>query len=62
MEDGIEKEIIFHLQSFFKRKKLIKANNAIEKVAQLYKHVGKEIHIALVHVIRNLISLKGREL
>lgn len=62
MEDIIEKEIIFDLQSFFKRKKAIKANNTIEKMAHFYKHVGKEIQIALVHGTKNLVSLKGREM
>ena len=31
-------------------------------MAHFYTHVGKEIQVALVHVIRNLISLKGREM
>lgn len=56
-----KKRQFFYLQSFFKRKKLIKANNAIEKMAHFHAHVGKERQVALVRVLRNLVSLKGRE-
>lgn len=54
-----EKEKFFIYTIFFRpiRKK---PNNTVERMTNFYKYAKKEIQIALMHVKRNLVSLRIR--